>query len=256
MEQAQQSDRDDAPTSDTVASTAPDASRDDRGSDGRAEEPVLHEVDIAAVEAVLFATDSPLSPAKIADVVGLDGGRRAARKAVETLNERYERMGCSFRIESLAGGCQMLTLPEFNDVLARLLKVRSESKLSQAAMETLAIVAYRQPVLRADIEAIRGVSAGEVVRSLMEKGLVKIVGRAEEVGRPMLYGTTKRFLEVFGLESLKDLPKVAELAVADNRKSQTRSSADTKDQGEAEQAREAVGSTGETAEDPPAETVE
>ena len=174
-------------------------------------EPVA-EVDLAAVEAILFATDSALSPAKIADVAGMDGGRRAARQAVDTLNEKYEQMGCAFRIESLAGGYQMLTLPEYNDILARLLKVRNESKLSQAALETLAIIAYKQPILRADIEAIRGVSTGEVVRNLMEKGLVKIVGRAEEIGRPMLYGTTRKFLEVFGLTDLKDLPQVESLA--------------------------------------------
>ncbi len=172
----------------------------------------LADVDIAAVEAILFATDSALSPAKIAEVACLDGGRRAARKAVELLNERYEKVGCAFRIEPLAGGYQMLTLSEYNDILARLLKVRSESKLTQAGLETLAIIAYKQPTLRADVEAIRGVSCGEVIRTLMEKGLVKIVGRAEEIGRPMLYGTTRRFLEVFGLSDLQDLPKVEELA--------------------------------------------
>jgi len=183
-------------------------------SDGPNESPTepIEQVDLAVVEAILFATDTPLSAAKIADVACLPGGRRAARGAVEGLNRRYEQMGCSFRIEALAGGHQMLTLPEFNDVLSRLLKVRSESKLTQASMEALAIIAYRQPILRADIEAIRGVSCGEVVRNLMEKGLVKIVGRAEEIGRPMLYGTTKKFLEVFGLARLKDLPQVAELA--------------------------------------------
>jgi segregation and condensation protein B len=176
------------------------------------EDEAVSEVDLAAVEAILFASDSTLSPAKIAEVACMDGGRQAARRAVETLNQRYERMGCSFRVESLAGGYQMLTLPEFNDVLARLLKVRTESKLSQAGLETLAIIAYKQPILRADVEAIRGVSSGEMLRGLIEKGLVKIVGRAEEIGRPMLYGTTRRFMEVFGLASLKDLPQVAELA--------------------------------------------
>lgn len=170
------------------------------------------DVDVAAIEAILFATDTPLSPAKLGEVACLEGGRRVARRAVEILNQRYESVGSAFRIESLAGGYQMLTLPEYNDVLARLLKVRSESKLSQAALETLAIIAYKQPILRADVEAIRGVSTGEVVRTLMEKGLVKIVGRAEEIGRPMLYGTTRRFLEVFGLSGLSDLPKVEELA--------------------------------------------
>jgi segregation and condensation protein B len=105
----------------------------------------------------------------------------------------------------------MLTLPQYHEVLSRLFKTRSDSKLSQAAMETLAILAYRQPILRVDVEAIRGVACGEVLRGLMEKNLVKIVGRAEVIGRPMLYGTTKNFLEIFGLGSLEDLPRVEEL---------------------------------------------
>ena len=105
----------------------------------------------------------------------------------------------------------MLTLPEYNDWLKQLLRTRQESKLSQAALETLAIMAYKQPVMRVTVEALRGVAAGEMIRNLMEKGLVKIVGRAEELGRPLLYGTTRKFLEVFGLNSLQDLPKVEEL---------------------------------------------
>ena len=102
----------------------------------------------------------------------------------------------------------MLTLPQYADVLSELHKSRAQTRLSPAAMETLAIVAYQQPIMRAQIESIRGVACGEVLRSLMERHMVKIVGRAEEIGRPMLYGTTKGFLEAFGLSSLKDLPKV------------------------------------------------
>ena len=105
----------------------------------------------------------------------------------------------------------MLTLSPYNNWLKKLLRTRSDTKLSPAALETLAIISYKQPIIRADIEAIRGVAAGEMIRSLMYKGLVKIVGRAEVLGRPMLYGTTKKFLEVFGLNSLKDLPKIEEL---------------------------------------------
>jgi len=164
----------------------------------------------ATVEAILFASGSPLSAARIVEI-GVLPGRRAVREAVATLNERYERMGCSFRIEPIAGGYQMLTRPEYHDVVSRLSRAKSDLRLSQAAMETLSIVAYRQPVLRADVEAIRGVACGDVLRGLLEKRLVKIVGRAEVLGRPMLYGTTRRFLEVFGLNSLKDLPKVEEL---------------------------------------------
>ncbi|MCK4601760.1 MAG: SMC-Scp complex subunit ScpB [Phycisphaerae bacterium] len=164
----------------------------------------------ATVEAILFASDCPLTPAKIAQVAEAPG-QGLVRQAIETLNARYEQAGCAFRIEHIAGGYQMLTLPQYHDVLSRLLRAHSDSRLSQAAMETLAIVAYRQPILRADVEAIRGVACGEVLRGLLEKQLVKIVGRAEVLGRPMLYGTTRRFLEVFGLSSLTDLPRVEEL---------------------------------------------
>jgi segregation and condensation protein B len=166
----------------------------------------------ATVEAILFASDSPLTAAKIASVAELP--TRVVKQAIETINERYARAKSAFRIEAIAGGYQVLTLPEYHDVLSRLVRAKSESRLSQAAMETLAIVAYRQPIMRADIEAIRGVACGDMLRGLMEKGLVRIVGRAEVLGRPMLYGTARRFLEVFGLASLDDLPGVEELRPA------------------------------------------
>jgi segregation and condensation protein B len=165
--------------------------------------------DDAIVEAVLFASDTPLPPTKIAATTELPP--RRIKQAVARLNERYAEGGHAFRIEDIAGGYQMMTLPEYHDVLRRLRNVKKDSRLSQAAMETLAIVAYRQPILRADIEAIRGVASGEVLRGLLERHLVKIVGRAEVIGRPMLYGTSKRFLEVFGLANLDDLPRVEEL---------------------------------------------
>ena len=164
----------------------------------------------ATVEAILFSTESPISPAKIALVAELPG-RAGVKKAIRQLNERYERVGCAFRIDSIAGGYQILTQPEYHDVVGRLFKNKSDSKLSQAAMETLAIIAYRQPILRADVEAIRGVASGEMLRNLLDKNLVKIVGRAEVLGRPMLYGTTRRFLEIFGLNSIDDLPNVESL---------------------------------------------
>jgi segregation and condensation protein B len=167
----------------------------------------------AVVEALLFTSDSPLPAARIAELAELPG-ERAVEDAVAALNARYQRDGAAFHIEALAGGYQMLTRPEFHGVVARLLRDRSDSRLSQAALETLAIVAYRQPILRADVEAIRGVACGEVLRGLLERQLIKIAGRAQVIGRPMLYGTTRRFLEVFGLESLEDLPKVEELRTA------------------------------------------
>jgi len=111
-------------------------------------------------------------------------------------------------VQEIAGGYQLRTLPEFHTYLARLHKARQETRLSAAAMETLSIVAYKQPVTRADVEAVRGVSAGDILNRLREMDLVRIVGRAEDLGRPMLYGTTRRFLEAFGLASLSDLPKM------------------------------------------------
>jgi segregation and condensation protein B len=163
----------------------------------------------SVVEAVLFASDESLSAARLADIVGI--GVKQIREHIKNLNDKYEANDNAFRIEQIAGGYQMLTLSDYNHWLKKLLRVRSDSKLSPAALETLAIIAYKQPVIRADVEAIRGVQVGEVIRNLMYKGLVKIVGRAEVLGRPMLYGTTKKFLETFGLNSLKDLPKIEEL---------------------------------------------
>lgn len=157
------------------------------------------------VEAVLFSSDGPIPASKIASVIE-DIRVSDITKIIESLNDKYSKMGCAFRIENIAGGYQMMTLPEFAPYLQRFFRVRSADRLSQAALETLAIIAYKQPISRADIEAIRGVSCSEIIRSLLEKGLVKVVGRAEELGRPLLYGTTKRFLQVFGLSSIKDLP--------------------------------------------------
>jgi segregation and condensation protein B len=161
------------------------------------------------VEAVLFASDESLTDNRLAKIV--ETSVKQVRQSIKNLNEKYQANNNAFRIEQIAGGYQMLTLGTYNYWLKKLLRARSDGKLSSAALETLAIIAYKQPVIRADIEAIRGVAAGEVIRTLCYKGLVKIVGRAEILGRPMLYGTTKKFLEVFGLNTLKDLPKIEEL---------------------------------------------
>jgi segregation and condensation protein B len=163
----------------------------------------------SVIEAVLFASDEPLSDSRLSKILEIPTAQ--IRQHVKSLNDKYQANNNSFRIEQIAGGYQMLTLSQYNLWLKKLVRVRGDSKLSPAAMETLAIIAYKQPVIRADIEAIRGVAVGEVIRSLCYKGLVKIVGRAEVLGRPMLYGTTKKFLEVFGLNTLKDLPKIEEL---------------------------------------------
>ncbi len=172
---------------------------------GQGSEPTVETV----VEAVLFASDESLTDNRLAKIV--ESSVKQVRQSIKNLNEKYEANNNAFRIEQIAGGYQMLTLSTYNYWLKKLLRARSDSKLSPAALETLAIIAYKQPVIRADIEVIRGVAAGEVIRTLCYKGLVKIVGRAEILGRPMLYGTTKKFLEVFGLNTLKDLPKIEEL---------------------------------------------
>jgi segregation and condensation protein B len=164
----------------------------------------------SVIEAVLFASDEPLSAQRLVNIVDT-GSIKQVRQCVENLNGKYDDGNFAFRIEQLAGGYQMMTLSTYNIWLKKLLRARTDTKLSQAALETLAIISYKQPVIRADIEAIRGVAAGEMIRSLMYKGLVKIVGRAEVLGRPMLYGTTKKFLDSFGLNTLKDLPKIEEL---------------------------------------------
>ena len=165
----------------------------------------------SVIEAILFASDEPLSADRLVNIAQFNGGVKQVKKCIETLNQQYIETSRAFRIEEIAGGFQMMTLPEYNNWLKNLLRQRGENKLSPAALETLAIVAYKQPIIRADIESIRGVASGEMVRSLMYKGLVKIVGKAEILGRPLLYGTTKKFLEVFGLNDLKDLPKAEEL---------------------------------------------
>jgi segregation and condensation protein B len=164
------------------------------------------DIDLRLLEALLFSTHHPLTAGRLGELLDLDS-TKPVRAAIKALNEQYQSTGRAFRIEQVAGGYQILTLPEFGDVLKKLHQREADAKLTKAALETLSIIAYKQPILRADIESIRGCACGETIRSLMEKHLVKIAGRAEEPGRPILYGTTKRFLELFGLNSIRDLPK-------------------------------------------------
>jgi segregation and condensation protein B len=178
-----------------------------RGKPGQAApaDALARDAALANVEAVLIAADEPLSVRRLVTIAGLRDAAEA-RRLVKRLQEFYDRDGTAFRVEEIAGGFQLLSRPEYHRWLARLRRGGQEVKLTGAARETLAIVAYRQPIMRADIESIRGVHSGEVLRLLMEKGLIRIAGRHESLGRPVLYGTTKKFLQVFGLRSLKDLP--------------------------------------------------
>ncbi len=162
------------------------------------------------LEAVLFLAREPLNSRKLSQYANLADGTEA-RTLIRRLNEWYDEVGRAFRVEEMAGGFRLMTRPKFSSWLRRLGHVPPEVRLSAPALETLAVVAYRQPVLKAAIEAIRGVNCGEVLRQLMERDLVRIVGRSEELGRPYLYGPTKQFLQIFGLRSLDDLPRVAAL---------------------------------------------
>jgi segregation and condensation protein B len=166
------------------------------------------------VEALLFASERSLSETKMKTVLGMedDDATKQIKVAIETLNSSYDSEARAFRIERIAGGYRVMTREELAPLVSRLHAERQQQKLSQAALETLSIIAYRQPVMRAEIEVIRGVACGDVLRGLMDRRLVKIVGRAEELGRPMLYGTTKEFLAIFGLANLNDLPDVQGLA--------------------------------------------
>jgi segregation and condensation protein B len=169
---------------------------------------------LALVEAALFAADEPLNARRLAAVAGLADGNEA-RRLVRKLQAFYAKDGTAFQVEEIAGGFQLLSRPEYHPWLVRLRRTGNDLRLSPAARETLAIVAYRQPIMRADIELIRGVQCGELLRLLMEKGLVRIAGRHDSLGRPVLYGTPKKFLQVFGLRSLHDLPQVEQLRPPD-----------------------------------------
>lgn len=161
---------------------------------------------LTRLEAVLFLSKEPLTSRKLAQFAGLEDGTQA-RTLIQSLNRAYDQCGRAFRVEEVAGGYQLLTRRKFSGWLRRLSHVPGEARVSQPALETLAVIAYRQPVLKADIEAIRGVHCGELLRQLMERDLVRISGRSEELGRPFFYSTTRRFLNLFGLHSLEDLPR-------------------------------------------------
>lgn len=161
------------------------------------------------VEALVLAAGEPLAAARIAQAVPFLTPARARELALE-LRADYEREGRGFELVEVAGGFQLRTRPELGEFVQRLEEERP-ARLSRAALETLAVVGYRQPVTRAEVEQVRGVDCGPVLRNLLERHLVRIAGHREVPGRPMLYGTTRRFLEVFGLASLEDLPSLRDL---------------------------------------------
>jgi segregation and condensation protein B len=167
---------------------------------------------LARVEAALMMADEPLTSRRLAEVAGLADGAEA-RRLVETLQRHYDADGTAFQVEEIAGGFQLLTRPAYHPWLLRLRRTGHDLRLTPAGLETLAVIAYRQPIMRAEVEGIRGVQCAELIRLLMEKGVVRVAGRHDSLGRPQLYGTTKKFLQLFGLNTLKDLPEVEALKV-------------------------------------------
>jgi segregation and condensation protein B len=165
---------------------------------------------LARLEAALFLAREPLSTRKLAELADLADGTEA-RSLVRELSRRLKRRGSAMAPVEVAHGVMLMTRPQLADWMAKNHGPGEDIRLSAPALETLAVAAYRQPATRADIEAIRGVQCGEILRVLMERDLLRIVGRSEELGRPFLYGTTRRFLQVFGLGRLEQLPPVDQI---------------------------------------------
>ncbi|MFO1009667.1 MAG: SMC-Scp complex subunit ScpB [Planctomycetota bacterium] len=166
---------------------------------------------LQSVAALIFASPEPLTEKRLLNLLDRPRVERV-RAAVALVKERLAQCGLPLELRELAGGVQILTTPQMGEVVQRLFKARKAERVSAAALETLAVIAYRQPVSKAEIEAIRGVQAGPILRTLVDRGLVRVAGRADVPGHPLQYGTTKGFLDRFGLGSLEDLPRDTELA--------------------------------------------
>jgi segregation and condensation protein B len=172
-----------------------------------------HDVSLARrsrLEAVLFLSREPLSLRKLAQLANLTDATEA-RTVLKGLAARYDERQCAFQVAQVAGGYQLLSRREFATWVRPQSAQEHDFRLSPPSLETVVVVAYRQPILRAEVEAIRGVACGEMLRQLLDRDLLRIVGRSEELGRPLRYGTTKRFLEVFGLSNLEELPWAEQL---------------------------------------------
>ncbi|MCJ7596039.1 MAG: SMC-Scp complex subunit ScpB, partial [Desulfobacterales bacterium] len=171
------------------------------------------------VEALLFASDKPLTARDIHSVLP-DVNLSNINSALRVLKYEYEAMGRSFGLKEIAGGYQLRSHSEYGAYILRMLQ-SSPNRLSRATMETLAIIAYKQPILRQEIERLRGVDVGGIVRTLLEKDLIKIMGRKNLPGRPLIYGTSKKFLEVFDLRDLGSLPKLKEIKALGSEEDET-----------------------------------
>lgn len=172
-----------------------------------ADDPLSRDAAASALEAALFSVDEPMTLRRLANLAGLSDPT-VAQSALERLQIAFNDENSSFHIVELAGGFQLLTRPEFYPWLVRVGDAGSRNRLTPTMLETLAIIAYRQPIMRADLESIRGVHCADALRELMDRGLVRIAGRDNSLGRPILYGTTKRFLQFFGLRDLGELTPI------------------------------------------------
>lgn len=199
----------------TCATAIPAAADQPAASEETAAEEEPPELRRKRTEAVLFLHRGSVSLRKLAGLAGLADATEA-RTRIRELNQIYDQTGSALRIEELAGGYQLFTRASVAPWLRRLRHLPQPVQLGSAAMETLAIIAYRQPVPRAEIEAIRGVNCGELIRQLMQRDLVRISGRSEELGRPYLYGTTPQFLQLFGLKSLGSIPALPGASILEN----------------------------------------
>lgn len=212
-EEAQASD-DDAP-----AEASADEAGDDQPADGDGDDDAEAPSDRPRVgqdlplpdrvEALLFATGQPLAARRLGQLLGEDV--EAVKEALAALQTRWDERDGAIDLVEIANGFRFMTRPLFADVVGTLVKKKGPERLSPAALETLAVVAYRQPIGRADIESVRGVQCGPLLRVLLDRDLIRVAGKSPEPGHPLLYGTTKRFLDHFGLRSLKALPDISDL---------------------------------------------
>ncbi len=163
------------------------------------------------IEAVIFASEEAVTLQTVRTVTGRELDSGELQSIVERLNAEYESTGRTFRIHRIAGGYRFLTAPEFADILKKLLAPKIQRRLSRTVLEVLAVIAYNQPVTRGEIQQIRGVSPEYAIDRLLLRGFIEVRGRADSPGKPLQYGTTKEFLDLFHLASLKDLPKLREI---------------------------------------------
>ena len=164
-----------------------------------------------SVEALIFSAEEPVNLQTLCQITGLKLTPRELQEAVDALNGEYEATGRTFRIHAIAGGYRFLTLPEFGDLVRQLLAPVIQRRLSRSMLEVLSVVAWHQPVTKGEIQQIRGASPDYSIDRLLERGLVEVRGRADSPGRPLQYGTTEAFLDLFHLTSLKNLPKLREI---------------------------------------------